>query len=361
MRSAMMIACLLLIGCQEKKAAPVAPTFSIRAATTTVKDMPIFIEGLGHVESIAAINIRSRIEGELTGVYFTQGQEVRKGDLLFTIDPKPYEASLKEAQGTLDQNLANLAIAEERVKRYKTLANDEYYSQIDYETLQANFASNLGLVEQNRAAVDSAAINLDYCWIYAPVDGMTGILQVDQGNLVSADGQTLVTVNQMAPIYVTFSIPEFQLPLVQKYLKPGGETLKVLVAYESFKEDVIEGSLYMVDNMVDEKTGMIKLRGFFENKNRELWPGQFVRSRLVLTIQKDAVVMPFSAVQMSVNGNIVFVVKDDGTIEQRKIKLGQRQDDTVIVLEGLKGGERVAIDGQINLYQGAKVTIKGGG
>lgn len=353
---------LLLMGlasCHAKKEVPAPAPIAVKAAVVEQRDMPIFIEGLSHVESITSIQIRSRIEGELTGVYFTQGQEIKKGDLLFTIDAKPYEAALQQAQGTLDQNLANLAISEEKVKRYKTLARDEYYSQIDYETLQSNYASNLGLVAQNQASVDSAKINLDYCWIYAPIDGMMGILQIDYGNLVSADGQQeLVTLNQMTPMFVTFSVPEIQLPQILKWMKKSETPLKVVAAYEDFKKETFEGCLYMLDNQVDSKTGMVKLRAIFENQNREMWPGQFVRTRLYLHIEKNGTVMPYSAVQMTLNGPVVFVVTEDETIEQRSLKLGQREDDWILVLEGVKPGEQVVTDGQINLYNGVKVAVK---
>ncbi|HSX26959.1 MAG TPA: efflux RND transporter periplasmic adaptor subunit [Chlamydiales bacterium] len=350
---------VLLCGCHSKKKETPIPTFAIRVATAQIQDIPIFVEGLGHVDSMTSIEIRSRIEGELTGVYFVQGKEVKKGDLLFTIDPKPYEAALKQAKGTLEQSLADLAISEEKVKRYKMLAKDEYYSQIDYETLQANFAANIGLVEQNQAQVDSAAINLDYCWIYAPIDGLTGLLQIDFGNLVSADGQQeMITLNQMDPIFVTFSIPEIQLPKVQKWIKKNGDPLKVMAAYEDFTEETFEGKLYMVDNTVDNQTGMIKLRGIFDNQSRGLWPGQFIRTRVQLYVEKNAIVMPYTAVQLTLTGPVVFIVKEDNTIEQRTIKLGQRQDDNVIVLEGVKAHETVVTEGQLNLYTGAKVSIK---
>lgn len=350
----------ILAACTTKPPAKPTPSFPVQVSQAMAKDTPIFIETLGHVESMTSISIRSRIEGELTGVFFKQGQEVSQGDLLFTIDSKPYEAALDQAQGTLNESLANLALAEEKVKRYKILAKDEYYSQIDYETLQANFAATSALVQQNKAAVDSAAINLDYCWIYAPIDGMLGILNVDYGNLVaSPDGSTtpLVTLNQMAPIYVTFSIPEFQLPQVQKTYRK--QELQVLAAYDEFNEDVFQGKLFMLDNTVDEQTGMIKLRGIFENEDRSLWPGQFVRVRLILSVMPNAVVIPFSAVQMTLTDPIVFVVKSDQTVEQRTVKLGQRDDENVIVLSGVQGGEKIVTDGLINLYQGAKVFVPG--
>ena len=342
--------------CHKKAEAPATPTYPIKVSKSTQKEASIFIETLGHVDSITSIQVKSRIEGELIGVHFKQGDEVNKGDLLFTIDPRPYEAALKEATAHLEQTEANLALAGEKVKRYRTLAKDEYYSQIDYETLQSNFAATSALAEQNRAAVDSALINLNYCWIYAPIDGMMGLLQIDFGNLVKNDGNTLATLNQMAPIYVTFSIPEFQLHRVQKYQREG--TLKVLSAYESFKGEVFEGKLYMIDNEVDKNTGMITLRAIYENTKRELWPGQFVRTRLVLHTLPNAVIIPYSAIQLTQKGPVVFVVKSDHTVEQRSINLGQREDENIIITKGLKGGETIVTEGQLNLYNGVKVNIK---
>ncbi|MBI5272775.1 MAG: efflux RND transporter periplasmic adaptor subunit [Chlamydiia bacterium] len=347
---------LLLVGCSEQVKPKQAPTYPVHIASAVQRDASIFLEALGHVESMTSIEIRSRIEGELTGVFFTQGQEVKQGDLLFTIDSKPYEAALKQAQGTLEQSLANLALAEEKVKRYKILAKDEYYSQIDYETLQANFAATAALVQQNQAAVDTAAINLDYCWIYAPIDGMLGILQVDYGNLIGNDGtQPLITLNQMTPIYVTFSIPEYQLPQIQRAGAKQG--LTVFAAYDDFSKETFEGTLLMLDNMVDAQTGMIKLRATFDNQSRALWPGQFVRTRLILATLPNAVLIPFTAVQMTLKDPLVFVVKEGNTVEQKTVKLGQREGDNVIVLDGLKGGEKVVIEGQINLYSGASIFV----
>lgn len=347
---------LVLTACHKKQVAPVVPSYPVKTGVAVQKEAPIYIETLGHVDSITAINIKSRIEGELTGVYFTQGQEVKKDDLLFTIDPRPYQAALKEAQATLDQNLANLALAGEKVKRYRTLAKDEYYSQIDYETLQANFAATSALVEQNRAQLDTALINLNYCWIYAPIDGMIGLLQIDFGNLVADNGTTLTTLNQMAPIYVTFAIPEFQLPQIQKYYGKG--TLKVLASYEDFTEGNFEGKLFMLDNSVDQNTGMITLRALFENTKRELWPGQFIRTRLILYTIPDAVIVPYTALQLTQAGPVVFVVKDDMTVEQRPVTLGQREDANIIILKGITSGEKIVTEGQLNLFNGAKVKIQ---
>jgi multidrug efflux system membrane fusion protein len=349
---------LLFTACHNNKTpAPAKISYAVLACVAKTKPVPIYLEALGHVNSITNINIKSRIEGELTGIYFTQGQEVKKGDLLFTIDPKPYEAALKEAQANLEQNIANYTLAAEKVKRYRTLANDEFYSQIDYETLQTNMAASAALVEQSKAQVDNAKINLDYCTIYAPIDGMMGILQVDYGNLVANNGDTLANLSQMSPVYVTFSVPEFQLPRIQKSMRANTK-LKALAAYEDFKEEVFEGELFMVDNSVNSNTGMISLRAIFQNEQKELWPGQFVRTRLILQTVEDAVVIPYTAVQMTQAGPIVYVIKDDLTVEQRNITLGQREDENIIVSQGLKSGEKLVLEGQFNLYNGAKVLIK---
>lgn len=342
--------------CHKKQVETPKPSFPVKVAISEEKKTPVFIETLGHVNSITSISLKSRIEGELTGIYFEQGQEVKKGDLLFTIDPRPYEADLKDAQAQLEQNLANLALAEEKVKRYRILAKDEYYSQIDYETLQANFAATSALVAQDRAKVDSALINLNYCWIYAPIDGMMGISQIDYGNLIGNDSGVLSTLNQMEPMHVTFAIPEFQLHKVQKYFREG--SLKVLAAYENFQEEAFEGTLFMIDNAVDKNTGMITLKASYENKNRELWPGQFVRIRLILYEIPNAVVIPYQAVQLTQKGPVVFVVSSNRTIEQREVTLGQREDANIVVTKGLKANETVVVEGQLNLYQGAKVTIR---
>lgn len=345
----------LLTSCGERtKVTQPDVSFPVRVATAEVKETPIFIEALGHVDPIISIDIRSRIEGELTGVYFEQGKEVKEGDLLFTIDPRPYQAILKEAQATLEQNMANLALAEAKVKRYKTLAQDEYYSQIDYETLQANYATSAALVQQNQAQIDRAANDLDYCWINAPINGLTGLLQIDFGNLVSADGSTpLVSLKQISPIFVTFSIPEFRLPELQKYQRQ--KELKVLAAYEDFSKEIFEGTLQVVDNTVDPATGMIKLRAIFPNEGRELWPGQFIRTRTHLYTVASAVIIPYTAVQFTPTGPVAFVVNSDWTVELRKLKLGQREMNHVIVLEGISGGDKIVTEGQINLDSGVLV------
>ncbi len=348
---------LCFASCHKTTLPKPIPSYPIQMDVAKAIDTPIFIEALGHVEPITSVHIYSRIEGELTGIYFNQGEEVKQGDLLFTIDPKPYEAALLEAQGVFEESLANLALAEEKVKRYQTLTKNDFYSQIDYETLQTNMAALKAQTEANRAQVEKAKINLSYCWVYAPIDGKTGILQIDYGNLIFVGSSSpLITLNQMTPIFVTFSIPEFELPKIQKALKNG--PLKTVAAYDHFEsDDLFQGVLYMLDNQVDPNTGMLKLRALFENANRELWPGQFIRNRLITNTIKNSVTIPFSAVQMTQTEPIVFVVKEDMTVEQRTVQLGQRNDQEVIVLRGVLAGEKIVTEGQMNLYTGSKVFV----
>lgn len=350
---------LFLASCSHQKS-EVMPSHSFPVQLTKVekKEVPIYLEALGHVDPIVSVELRSRIEGYLTGVYFTQGQEVKQDDLLFTIDPKPYEAALKQAIGVLEQTSANVSLALEKVKRYQSLVQEEFYSQIDYETLQSNFAAETARVTQAEAEVESAQINLDYCWIYAPIQGMMSLLDVDFGNLVGNDqAQKLATLNQISPIYVTFSLPEIHLPQIQKYQKQNN--LQTVVAFENFEGECFEGELKILNNQVDPDTGMIKLRAVFANENKELWPGQFVRTRVILYRDKEALLIPYTAVQMTASGPVAFVATDTMTVERRSLVLGQRQGELVIVLDGLKAEETIVSEGQLNLTPGAHIYVPG--
>ena len=309
---------LNLLSCHKKETVQQPRKFPVAVFKAEKKDAPLFIEALGHIEPMTSIDIYSRVEGELTGVYFNQGSEVSKGDLLFTIDPKPYEAAQKKALGSLEKAKVNLALSEEKVRRYKSLAQDEFYSQIDYETLQAEMAANTAQVIEAEATLDKAKINLGYCSIYAPHSGMMGILNIDFGNLVCESCQKpLVTLNQMDPIFITFSIPEYQLYSVQKALKQSEGSLKVISAFESFEEETFSGKLEILNNEVDKDSGMIKLRGVFSNGKRLLWPGQFIRNRLILKTLQGVISIPYSAVQITQKGPIVFVVQDNGTVQRK--------------------------------------------
>lgn len=348
----------LASSCHKKKKEEAKREFPVEIQTAVKKNSPIFIETIGHVESVNSVEVKSRVDGELTGVYFKEGDYVKKGDLLFTIDPRPFEAKLKQTQGTLEENVANLALAEDKVLRYAALVKEEFFSEIDYEQLTTNVLTTKGAIKQNEGEVEEAALNLEYCWIYSPIQGKTGILRIDYGNLIKAnDSNAIITINQIEPIYVTFSVPEINFPKIMKYHNQS--PLKVWVSFDQFKEGHIEGCLELVDNTVDMNTGQIKLRGIFDNLDKQLWPGLFVLSRLVLYWMSDAIIIPFEAVVMTQSGPIVYVLKEGGnTVELRKLKFGQREDDNIIVLDGVKENEKVVIDGQLNLSDGSTVKVQ---
>jgi len=357
MKFPLLLIILLLASCAKEKTVPPPPPSPIHAATVEVKDVPLFLDTIGHVEPMATVNINSRVKGQIVGVYFKEGDFVKKGDLLFAIDPRIFQANLDKAKATLLQNIATAEIAQEKVTRYTSLTKDEYFSQLDYDQLKSNVDQLNAVIKQNQADIDLAAINLDYCWIYSPIDGRSGILQIQEGNWVKDDeSQTLVVVSQISPIYVTFSIPENALHQVKEYCQQS--LLQTRASFNDLAKNYFQGELEMVDNMVDQNTGMVKLRSTFPNKQEELWPGQFVRTRLILTTRPKSVIIPYQAVSITTTGTYVFIVKEDRTIEMRAVKLGQREDENVIVLDGLQGGETIATDGLVNLYPGVTVSIK---
>lgn len=349
--------CLLFTSCGKKEKKKPEYRTPVNAVKSIKKDTPIFIETIGHVEPIVTVNVISRVKGEITGVFFEEGQYVKEKDLLFTIDPRTFQADLEKSRGTLEENLANLAFAKDKVERFAKLTEEDYFSQVDFDQLITNAAALSGVVKQNKASVLEAEVNLNYCWINSSLEGRTGILQIDKGNVLKGDeSQTLVTINQMKPIYVTFSIPERELGRVRKYMHKNG-ALETRVAHDNFETIIAKGSLELLNNEVDIKTGMIKLRSVFKNDTEELWPNEFVRTRLILYTHANAVIIPYQAVDITTKGKYVYVVKEDQTIDMRKVVLGQRNLGNVIVLKGLKEGEIVVTEGMQNLFGGAKVKV----
>jgi len=352
------IFCTLTFSCFQKKKEHTAEiAYPVKVTKAEKKDALIYFDSIGHVESILAVKINSRIEGQLMDVLFKEGDEVKEGDPLLTIDPRPYKAELDKAMGQLDESVANLYIAKDRFIRYKDIAKEEYISQLDFETLTADVAKGEALVKQNQANVENAKLNLEYCYIYAPISGMTGILQIDKGNMIyPSDKQDIISINQIDPIYVTFTSNQTNLSTIQSISKTA--PVKLQVAYEDLAHPDAEGTLDMIDNQVDPATGLITLRAIFKNSERKLWPGKFVKTRLILKIEKDTIVIPFKALHQTSSGPVVFVIKENDTAELRLVELGQRQDDNIIIIKGISENEKVVIDGQLNLAQGTKVTIK---
>ena len=347
---------LLCFSCGKNKSPQQERSFPIKKAVVQVKDVPIYIDSIGHVTPRYAIDIKSRVEGELIEVYFKEGQDIKKDDLLFLIDPRPFQNDLEKAEGTLLENLANLHLAKEKVARYSKLIKDDYVAQFDFDSYISKVELYEALVKQNKAEIEQAKLNLEYCSIYSPVDGRTGILQIDKGNLVPIEGSTpLISINQITPIYVILTVPENELPRIRKYHEKG--TLKIHVAFEDLAKDFIEGRLDMLDNEVNENTAMIRIRAIFENQDKMLWPGKFVKTRLILTTRPNSLIVPFQAIQITTTGPVVFVIKKDNTIEMRNVVLGQREDENIIIIKGLTPGEEVVTEGQLNLFAGAKVFV----
>src|SRR5689334_15953714 len=352
----MSLACLLA-GCNKAKSGPPPrETVPVTVAPAVQKDVPLNVKAVGNVEPYSTVSVKSMIAGEITRVAFQEGQDVKKGDLLFVIDPRPYEAALAQAKGNLARDTAQAANAKAQAERYLSLFKAGVISkeQTDQVLTAANAMQET--VSADQAAVETAKVNLTYCSIYSPIDGRTGNLMVHQGNVVKANDVALVTINQVQPIYVTFAVPEQYLPEVKKHLVTHKLTVTANVPNEP-KPAV--GVLTFVDNSVDPATGTIKLKGTFTNADRRLWPGQFSDVSLTLTTQANAVLVPTAAVQTGQNGTYVFVVKEDGTAEMRPVTVDRILEAQTVLRSGVKPGEQVVTDGQLRLMPGSKVAVSG--
>lgn len=343
----------------SKKSIEVAPKAApVKMARAIVRDVPSYIQTVGHMEAFSFVNIMAQADGRLIKTYFQDGADVNEGDLLFLIDQRPYLASLKKAEGALEESRANLMYDQRTVERNSKLVQDEYISQDTFDNLVTTLEANEGVVKQNKADVDTAEINLGYTTIYSPINARAGERFVYDGNLILESGATtLVTLNQITPIYASFFINEKDLPRVQRYQKKYGG-LKTVITLEDPEVPSHEGTLSFIDNGIDLATGMIKLKSILPNEDKVLWPNQYVQVTLVLETLKDAVLIPFEAVQNNSKGKYVYVIKGSQTVEMRQIEVGQMQEDnTIVVLKGIKENERVVKEGQINLYDGAKVRV----
>lgn len=327
----------------------------VTVATVLRKNMPVQLEAVGNVDAYSTVSIRAQVGGVITKVHFTQGQDVNEGAPLFTIDPRPLEAALKQAQANLARDAAQLQNSREQVRRYAELLKKQYVSQEQYDQIRTNADALEATVAADNAAVENAKVQLSYCYIYAPVRGRTGSLLVNEGNLVRTNDATpLVVLNQVNPIYVTFSLPEGNLPEIKRRMANG--KLKVLALIPNDRPE--EGALTFVDNTVDMTTGTIKFKATFANTDRRLWPGQFVKVVVNLADQPDAVVIPFQAIQSGQDQQLVFVVKPDRTVDARPVIVSHTVSGEAVISKGLTPGEIVVTDGQFLLSPGARVEIK---
>jgi multidrug efflux system membrane fusion protein len=344
-------------GCAPKKKPPVAAV-SVVVATATVTNLPMFIEPapVGHVMPYSSVTINSQIQGILSQVYFKEGQEVKAGDPLFLIDPRPSQAAVDQARANLLRDSGQLEYQKANHARDLKLLESKIISQDQIETDTASLDAATGTIAADKAALTNALLNLEFCHINAPMDGVLGALQSFIGNVVKAPGDTLVTLNQIHPIYVQFAVPEQSLPQIKHEMSLHPLTLTA--SYENMTVAPPKGTLTFVDNTVDTTTGTIQLRGTFLNQNDALWPGQFVTIQLTLLTESNAVVVPTQAVQTGQNGEFVYVVKPDQTVEERDVTIGVANDVITEIKSGLKAGESVVTDGQMRLAPRTAVSIK---
>lgn len=354
LRIALPLVCLT--GCSQQPAPP--PRLpNVVVTCPTVSTVPRYLDYPGHIEAYNTINVQTQIAGELTGMYFEEGTEVKAGQLLFTIDSRPYRAALDKAEAALAQSVASLRYAEETAQRYSKLVQEEYVAQLQYDQYLTNVLVEEASVQANEAEVETAKLNLLYTTIYAPLSGVAGKKQIDVGNYVTvADNPSLITINQIDPVYASFYVPDVDLPTIQKYQAAG--ELKTIIYLNEDRSLAYEGKLTLIDNQVNESTGSIFMKATLCNDNKALWPGEFVDVRVILTTMNDAIQLPYQAVQLGQQGHFVFVVASDHTVALKNIKVGQRQGDLVVIESGLAATDVVVLEGQLNLYQGAKVNIQ---
>jgi len=382
--SGLLLLTLFASACSNGKAKNSIPPPPVIVGLATKKTVPVELRAIGNAQAYSTVMVKSKVGGELVRVHFKEGQGVKKGDLLFTIDPRPYEAALKlaearlesdlaqvqQAKANLERDLARAKNAEDDARRYQFLiergvvARQQYEKmRADADALEATVRADRAAIENaeatvsaDRAAIENAKIQLGYCFIRSSIEGRTGSLLIQQGSIVKAEDVNLVVINQTLPIEVAFYIPEQFLHEIRKYMALGKLKVEALVPLNENRPE--RGVITFIDNTVDTSTGTIRLKGTFANRERKLWPGQFVNVVLTLTEEPNVIVVPSQAIQTGQEGQYVFVVKPDLTVESRQVVAGRTVNNETVVQKGLQADERVVTDGQLRLYPGAKVEIK---
>lgn len=353
---ALLISLTVGAGC-SKKERPAPLAVPIRAATVVTKDVPLTVKTIGAVEACTSVNVTALVGGQLTRVSFQEGDDVSKGSLLFTIDPRPYQAALQQAISDSVRDQAASVLADANEARYADLVQKDYVTRQDYDAARAQADAARATLQADSAICRTARLNLSYCWVRSPLTGRTGDLLIDEGNLVRANDTTpLVVIRQIKPVFVSFSVPAQYLPDIRRH--SAAVPLTVNADSPSDSVDVAAGELTFIDNAVDQTTGTILLKATFANEDELFWPGEFVDVSLVLEILHDAVVAPSAAIQQGQNGPYVFLISPDLTVKMQPVAVGEARDGEVVVTEGLQPNDRVVTDGQLRLTPGAKVEIK---
>jgi multidrug efflux system membrane fusion protein len=343
-------------GAREKRATREAPAAPVVVAIAEQRNVPVQLEAIGTVDAYSTVAVKARVDGQIVTVNFREGQAVRRGDVLFRIDPRPFQAALKQAEANALRDAAARDQARSQERRYKELMDKNFISREAYAQIATNAQTADAVAEASRAALENARLNLEYCTIASPIDGFAGRVLLQAGNLVKAnDVNPLVVINQVKPIYVTLAVPEQQLPEVRKYQARAPLPVEALAAGGA--QPLARGDLVFMDNAVDPATGTIRLRARFANDDVALWPGQFVNVRLRLYQQPDAVVVPSVALQTGPNGQYLYIVNSDDTVALRPVTVTRTVGDASVV-NGVGAGTRVVTGGALRLAPGMKVRVR---
>jgi multidrug efflux system membrane fusion protein len=361
--AALALACIALISltsCSPKESnlRAVVPSLAVPVVVAPVvqKTVPVEIRAIGNVEAYSAVSVKPQVGGEVEKAYFKEGQDVKEGDLLFTLDPAPYQATLQQLEANMARDKAQLENARAQAERYTKLFQEGIVSKEQYDSFRTNADALAAAVLADQAAIERAKIDLAYCSIPSPLEGRTGSLLVHPGNVVKANDTTLVVINQIHPVYVGFSVPEQYLSEVKKYRAAGPLGVEAVIPSE--EDRPAQGVLAFIDNAVDTTTGTVKLKATFDNLDSRLWPGLFVNVVLKLAWRPNALVVPSQAVQTGQSGQYVFVIKPDMTAQSRPVVTGSTIGGETVIEQGLQPGETVVTDGQLRLAPGAKVELK---
>lgn len=346
----------LFLAC-GKKSEPAfeRPPPPVTVAQAASRAAPLYIDAVAKIAAREVVTVQPQVSGRIERIHFTDGAELRAGQLLFSLDARPYQAQLDQADADLAQAEAALALAEANFFRVENISDPRAVSRQDYDAKKSALAAARAQLAHRRAARESARLNLEYCAIHSPIAGRAGQRAVDAGNIVTANSGALLVIQNLDPVYIDFSLSESELGAVQRQLAKG--ELRVEVRLPEEPNDARIGKLTFIDNAVQEGSGTIKLRATLANRDRRFWPGRFAKVRLILATLPDAVLVPAEAAQQSAKGPFVYVIKSDGSAELRPVKLGQRHDQRIVIEAGVKAGERIVVSGQLGVMPGGKVRI----
>jgi len=348
---------LMATGCEKKTPATFErPPAPVSVAATVTDDVPVYIDAVGKIAARESVSVQPQVSGRIVKIHFADGADVKVGDVLFSIDARPFQAQLSAAEASLGQAQAALELAKINLARVESVSDPRAVSRQDYDSKKNAVAVASALVAQNRARVESALLNVEYCVLRSPINGRAGQRLVDVGNVVKENDSVLLVIQRLDPIYADFNIAENDLSAVQRHM--ARQTLRVEARLPDESDKPRQGRLTFLDNSVQDGTGTVKLRATIPNSDRRFWPGRFVRVRLILDIRRRAVLVPADAPQMSANGSYVYVVKPDFTAELRPVTVGQRQNDLVVIDQGLEPNERVVVQGHLGVTPGGKIRIE---